>query len=143
MPPEVGPAWRDAVAAIGPGDEVHQLVLALADGVPVGGARMTLASGGALLGGAAVLGSHRGLGIQRALIRYRARLAIEAGATWLAATSRTRRHLGAQPGPDGLSARRAAGPLSRAAHPTASLSYGGHDSRAGTRSRSAVLLAFS
>ena len=48
---------------------------------------MTLAAGGALLGGTAVLESHRGLGIQRALISYRARLAAEAGATWLAATS--------------------------------------------------------
>ena len=87
MPPGVGAAWRDAIAAIGLAHEAHQLVLALANDVPVGGARMTLASGGALLGGTAVLGTHRGLGIQRALISFRACLAIEAGASWLAATS--------------------------------------------------------
>jgi len=87
MPASVGPAWRDAIAAIEHGDEVHQLVLALQDDVPVGGARMTIAAGGALLGGAAVLETHRSLGIQRALISYRARLAIDGGAAWLAATS--------------------------------------------------------
>jgi len=87
MPPSVGPAWRDAIAAIEHGHEVHRLVLALVGEVPVGGARMTIAAGGALLGGAAVLETHRGLGIQRALISYRARFAVDAGATWLAATS--------------------------------------------------------
>lgn len=54
---------------------------------PVGGARLTLTSGGALLGAAAVTPGHRALGIQRALISYRARLVTDSGATWLGATA--------------------------------------------------------
>ena len=87
MPPRIGPAWRDAIAAIEAGDERFALVIAEVDGVPVAGARITYAAQGALLGAAAVLPAHRGRGIQRALIRFRADLAVEAGADWLGATA--------------------------------------------------------
>ena len=87
MPPRVGPAWRDAVAAIEIAAERFVLVIAEVDGVPVAGARLTIAAQGALLGAAAVLPAHRGRGIQRALIGFRAALAIEAGAAWLGATA--------------------------------------------------------
>ena len=87
MPPRVGPAWRDAIAAIRPGEERFVLVVAEVDGASVAGARLTHAAHGALLGAAAVLPAYRGRGIQRALIRFRAELAIQAGADWLGAAA--------------------------------------------------------